>query len=306
VRLPTENEFPPVIGSWKPAEMEPVLRAVDEVELADVIAGSTGTHNETVFAGRRFLSRGWLHTAHAFGHIGLRDEDTSAPLPIRHAGDVSADTTLRGVSVTISLDRLRVADYPGRGGHHVLFTFRADHHATDGEEVCHFSLTQRVQEGEQAAVLGYPIFTGLRVGGEGISFRCYTINVKNDDDEALIACLDSSTFRRGLELGSAVHPAVGLLGEMSVGLTKALARRRNNVPVQDFHLGLGFSGVSTRAALAEGSYVAVQIPEADELAWEWDEWRFYPTTGQIAHRDDRTMLLPYNCLVLGVSRSASD
>ncbi|MFI7666598.1 hypothetical protein [Nocardia sp. NPDC049526] len=298
------NDFSPVIGSWKPASMEPVLRAIDEVELADAIAGSPSTRNETVFANRRFLSRSWLHTAHAFGHIGIRSGDVSAPLPIRHAGDVAADPTLRGAAVTISLDRLRVADYPGRGGHHVLFTFRADHHASDGEEVCHFSLAQRVREGEQAAVLGYPIFTGLRVGGEGISFRCYTVNVKNDDDEALIACLDSAMFQRGLALGSVLHPAVGLLGEMSVGLTKALAQRRNNVPVQDFHLGLGFSGVSTRAALAEGSYVAVQIPETDELAWDWGEWRFYPATGQIAHREDKTMLLPYNYIVLGVSRSA--
>jgi hypothetical protein len=300
--LPT-NDFRPVIGSWKPAEMASALRALDEVELADAIAGSGGARNETVFAGRRFLARSWLHTSHAFGHIGVRD-DTSASLPIRHAGDVTADTSLRGASVTISLDRLRVADYPGRGGHHVLFTFRADHHASDGEELCHFSLTQRIREGEQAAVLGYPIFTGLRVGAEGISFRCYTVNVKNDDDEALIACLDSVTFRRGLELGSVVHPAVGLLGEMSVGLTKALAERRKNVPVQDFHLGLGFSRVSTRAALAEGSYVAVQIPESEELAWEWDEWRYYPAIGQIAHRDDKTMLLPYNYIVLGLSRSA--
>jgi hypothetical protein len=34
------------------------------------------------------------------------------------------------------------------------------------------------------------------------------------------------------------------------------------VPVQDFYLGLDFSAIATRARLALGSYLAVQVPEA--------------------------------------------
>ena len=43
---------------------------------------------------------------------------------------------------------------------------------------------------------------GLTVGPEGLAFRCYTVNVKNDQDEALLGFLESDTFRAGLRLSN--------------------------------------------------------------------------------------------------------
>jgi hypothetical protein len=54
-------------------------------------------------------------------------------------------------------------------------------------------------------------------------------------------------------------------------VTKAIARRHRNVPVQEFYLGLDFGSTATGARLAEGSYLAVQVPEAVQTVWDWEE-----------------------------------
>jgi len=36
-------------------------------------------------------------------------------------------------------------------------------------------------------------------------------------------------------------------------------------------MGLDFSHIATRARLAEGSYLAVQIPETIQTVWNWTE-----------------------------------
>ena len=49
----------------------------------------------------------------------------------RHAGNIAADDALKQARITITLNRLRVADYPGGGTHQVLFDFYARHAADD-------------------------------------------------------------------------------------------------------------------------------------------------------------------------------
>jgi hypothetical protein len=243
----------------------------------------------------------WQHTAHTFGHIAPAAVG-NGPLPIRHAGQIAADATLKNARIIVTLDRVRVAAYPGGGMHRVLCDFYARNQAQGGAEDLHFNATYRVREGEEAGVLGFPIFVGLNVGDEGVAFRCFTVNVRNDQDQALLEFLESDVFRAGLKVGAALQPALGPLSAMAVGLTKALAGRNQNVPVQDFYLGLDFSNVPTRARLAEGSYLAVQIPGAQEGVWNWDEWAYYPASGQVLSRAEPVRPIPYNYLVFGVGR----
>lgn len=299
--------YRPVIGRLPPHEAARLLRDIGETELADAIVAQFGSGIKSATytrgVGRLGRDRLWMHTAHAFGHVPKTSRPADA-VPITHAGAVEPDTSLRGTRITISLDRLHVADYPGGGVHHVLFDFQARHQLRGHSgQICHLSLTQRVREGEQAALLGYPLFVGLQAGSEGVAFRCYTVNIMNEDDSSMLSFLDSDIFRAGLRLGATIQPAIGMLATMATGLTRAVAQRHKNVPVQDFNLGLDFSQVPTRAALAEGSYVAVQIPESRQLLWDWNEWCFYPSRGQIARRDDPSATLPYNYMVLGVSRN---
>ena len=225
-------------------------------------------------------------------------------MPIRHAGNIPSDTRLKDARIKITLDRLYVADYPGRGMHRVLFDFYAQNQVERDVEHLHFNTTYRVREGQQAAIIGFPIFLGLNVGSEGVAFKCFTVNVKNDEDEAFLGFLESDVFKSGLKLMSTAQPAIAPFSQMAVGLTKAIACRHRNVPVQDFYMGLDFSSIPTRARLAEGAYVAVQVPETSVETWDWSEWIYNLMNGQIVNRTDTSQLIPYNHLVFSVSRYA--
>jgi len=243
----------------------------------------------------------YAHTAHAFGFVSAgRAGDR---VDVVQAGTIEADDTLRGARVNVTLDELRIADYPGRGRHDILFDFAAQNQvAGDRVEHVHFNQVYRGIEGGSVGVSGYPVFVGLTVGSEGLAFRCATVNVKNEDDEALLEMLDADVFRAGLQLVSTLQPAIAPLAGMAVGLTRTLATRHRNVAVQSFSLGLDFSTRTGGARLAEGLYVAVQIPERDKLVWSWDQWTYDRRAGRIVNRQEPETLIPYNYLAFGVAR----
>jgi hypothetical protein len=293
----------PVLGALSPQEAAAKLREVGEVEAATELEAAPG--EAVTFRGAKrwwpFQDKPWQHTAHAFGYLAPAPPG-SDPLSIQHAGNIKAHARLKNARIKITLDRLRVADYPGGSTHRVLFDFYAQNQVAGIVEHLHFNATHRVREGEQAAILGYPIFVGLNVGTEGVAFKCFTVNVGNDADEAFLSFLESDVFKEGLKLASTVQPAIGLFSETALGLTKAIAARNRNVPVQDFYMGLDFSRIATRARLAEGSYLAVQIPETIETVWDWSEWVYSPASGRVVNKEDPTQLIPYNYVVFSVSR----
>lgn len=195
-----------------------------------------------------------------------------------------------------------MARYPGRGTHRILFDFYVQNEVPGAVEDVHFAMTYRAREGQAAAVIGYPIFVGLNVGVEGVAFKCYTVNVQNDDDEAFLTFLDSDVFKAGLQLASTLQPAIAPLSGLAVGLTRTIASRHKNVPVQDFYLGLDFSAMPFHARLAEGSYIVVQIPEREQATWSWDDWVYVPSRGQIVDRATQAQIVPYNFVVFNVNR----
>jgi hypothetical protein len=252
-----------------------------------------------------FQDKPWQHTAHAFGHLAPAPPG-SGLLPIRHAGNIAPDVSLRSGRIKITLSGLRVADYPGRGTHRILFDFYAENQVPGGTEPIHFNTTYRVREGEQTAVLGYPLFLGLKVGREGVSFKCFTVNVQNEEDETFLDFLESDVFRAGLKLATTAQPALAPFATMSYNLTRGIAARSRNVPVQDFFLGLDFNANPMGARLAEGSYIAVQIPESLRVVWSWDDWVYDPSHGRVVNREDAGQLIPYNYVVFNVSRYAGE
>ena len=302
-------EDTPVVGKRPPEQVAAALRAVGETGAAEAVEQAQQDGDERTrgaFAGGLadwwpFRDRAWQHTAHAIGYLAPTQPGAEL-VALQHAGNIAPDVTLRHARVRITLSALRVADYPGSGTHRVLFDFYAQNQAPSGVEHLHFTSTFRAREGERAAVVGYPIFVGLSVGADGVAFKCFTVNVKNDDDEAFLGFLESSVFKAGLTLVSTAQPALAPFSEMAYSLTKGIAQRNRNVPVQDFYLGLDFTGLGMGARLAEGSYIAVQIPEQLQTVWRWDEWAYDPQTGQLVRRADRRQLVPYNYVVFGVSR----
>ena len=300
----------PVLGALSPDQAMAKLREVGEDAAAARIEERTRERPPESFRGGLadwwpFRDRAWQHTAHALGFLAAGGTG-DAPRPIQAIGTVQADQALRGARVKIALNQLRVADYPGGGMHRVLFDFYARNQVPGGTEELHFNATYRVREGERAAVAGYPIFIGLNVGSEGVAFRCHTVNVKNDADEAFLDMLEGGVFKAGLKLVTTAQPAIAPLTDMALGLTKAVAKRNRNVSVQDFYLGLDFAGTSMGARLAQGDYIVVQLPESLRRVWRWDDWVFDPGSGLIVDHADDSKLVPYNYAVFGVSRYDGD
>jgi len=291
----------PVLGAQASAEVAAKLRELGDTSSATTIEAAA-SNGPTKFGGAKtwwpFQDRAWQHTAHAFGFLPAK----AGSSVIQPVGNLEADATLRNSRLKIALNRLRVADYPGRGMHRVLIDFYARNQVPGHAEDLHFNAAYRVREGQQAPIAGYPIFIGLNVGSEGVAFRCHTVNVKNDADEALLDFLEGDVFRSGLKLATSAQPAIAPLANLALGITKSVAKRLRNVSVQDFYLGLDFTGTTMGARLAIGDYIAVQIPESFTAIWRWEEWIYDGATGLIVSKSDASKLIPYNYVVFGVSR----
>ena len=201
--LPVIGELPPEVAAMK-------LREVGEDELAQALAEAPEAPPEA------FGVRSWL---------GLAGIGPGSTPPIRlgisrlrrarrlgcwrsACGQHRPGRGAEGCPGEADPGWVAVADYPGRGMHRVLFDFAARNQDQGGEQL-HFSTAYRVREGEEAAVLGRPIFTGLQAGAEGLFLQCLTVNVLNEEDEALLRFLEGDAFTNGLQLLTTAQPALG-------------------------------------------------------------------------------------------------
>jgi len=172
----------PVIGKLPLSEAARKLREIGEEQAASALETATNQKSETFGAKPDwwlFQDRAWQHTAHAFGYLEPAAPGDQ-PLPIKSVGNLLPDPGLRNRRLRITLNRLRVADYPGGGVHRVLFDFYAQNQVPNAVEHLHFNATYRVREGEHAGIVGYPVFVGLNVGADGVAFKCVPERQTND------------------------------------------------------------------------------------------------------------------------------
>lgn len=54
--------------------------------------------------------------------------------------------------------------------------------------------------------------------------------------------------------------------------------------------------------LVEGAYLAVQMPESPLEGWNWSDWVYNPSSGQVIKQANPDQVLPYNYLIFGISR----
>ena len=292
-----------VIGELPPSRAAAKLRQMGDSETADEISQHIATHRKEALFGWG-PPKPWQHTTHQFGYIALQDPGSTDPLPIQYAGAIAADLTLKKSRIDIKIDRLRVYNYPGVGMHNILLSFAARNQSAtvpgNAPELVSFSQTYRVQEREEAAIRGYPVFIGLNVGSQGAALECATINVSNDADESVLAALESPPFKDGLKLLDTLQPALAPFTQITLGVVKSLAARNRNVGVQKFYLGLDFTSAALGIRLAEGNYIAVQVPS--ETTLNWDDWEFHPAIGTIVSKANNTASIPYNYVVFRITR----
>lgn len=246
----------------------------------------------------RMMGRKWAYTAHVFGFIEEGEAGTE-PVPIVPAASIAADPSLIGSRIKVTLDVFRIAEYPGLGQHTVLFDFVGRDQAGDEAQDLQFASVLKVEDGDNAAISGMPIFTGLTVPDDGLSFQARTISIRTSGDEAILSALQGTAFKDGLRLLGQVQPALPQLVGLAAGVTEALLKRRRNKQVQAFDLGLDFSRVRTSIRLRRGSYVVVQVP--DPGTWDWASWRYDPNAMNVIDAEGR--IAPLNTIVFAISPS---
>lgn len=302
----------PVIGKLPPGDVSRILHEAGETDLAKTIdaqiALESTEHHEKDIAFRGvsdwwpFSDQPWQHTAHSFGYVSLSAVADQEHADIVSATQIEPDTSLVDSQIKITLSGIRAAGYPGGGRHRVLLDFYAQNQSATETEHLHFNSTFSIQEGEHAAILGFPIFTGLRISNTGVAFKCFVVNVRNESDETFLKFLEDDAFRAGLKLTGELQPNLSLFARMAYNITLGIAKRNRNIPVQEFYLGLDFDQTGITARIAEGTYIAVQIPETNQMIWDWKNWIFDKSSGRIVSRSNGKDLVPYNCIIFTVSR----
>lgn len=241
----------------------------------------------------------WRTANHVFGFIAAG----SGVETIQNAFSVDSDPALRGSLVKITLDRMRVMKYPGKGTHDILFDFYGQTQSEQEITPVSFSVGVIARDTDEVASIGKPIIIGLAVGSDGIDLKCRTINVTTKEDQTFFSILGGQVFSQGLNIVNAFQPAIKPLTALISGLVKKIGDQKANVPVQRFDIGLDFSKISTHIRVREGSYIAVQIPPSQAALWQWDEWTY--TKGRIHRKDDERKTPEYNYVVISISRLES-
>lgn len=246
------------------------------------------------------FSKPYRQTSHVYGYI---DEGAPASglLPIQPASEAQADHALVGQQIKVTLDAFQVHCYPGMGTHKVLFDFQGRDQAGAEAQDLQFATVLSARDGERAGVNGAPIFTGLTVPPDGLSFKARTILLGNTGDQAILDVLQSAVFKDGLKLMGTIQPALPQLVALAGGITQNLLSRNGNQQIQYFDLGLDFSNSRTSARLRKGSYVVVQVPGIS--TWRWSDWFFDPNVMGVVDQDGK--VAPHNVIVFAVSASGT-
>ncbi|WP_446325857.1 hypothetical protein ACRHQ6_27300 [Burkholderia pseudomallei] len=284
------------LGSRDDNAIAEYLMSIDDVEGAKrILSHAPG--------GQGFLSAGGAYKCSGFT-LGFIEPfaDDNEKLPIRAASLVHADQSLVSQRIKISLDKFFVHSYPGSGEHNILCEFAGKNQVEGEVEELRFAVRTKVRDNASASISGHPIFLGVTVGPNGISFEGRAINVANSLDETVLSALDSAAFKSGLSLIATAQPALKPFAGLAASVVKATLDRKKNVQVHTFNLGLDFGGNASSVRLRVGSYVVVQT---DDSHWDWNAWHWNRNTLSLQAKDEQGAAPQANYMVFGVTKFES-
>jgi len=230
--------------------------------------------------------------------LGFISPEASAK-KITGISTVQADRSLVGQRIKITLDKFFVAKYPGYGLHSVLCQFSGKNQVLGETEELSFAMRFDTRDNSSPAIAGAPIFMGLTVAPDGISFKGKTVNVKNSGDDMVMSILDTPTFKSGLTLLNTAQPALKPLTSLATATVSAIAKRNENAQIHTFELGLDFDGSATSARLRYVSYIVVQTDDGSNWDWSDYEWN---ANGMALHPAGKPGDSPsFNYMVFAVS-----
>lgn len=224
---------------------------------------------------------------------------TSKSCDIMAVSEVKGDMDLISTRIKISMDKFHVHSYPGLGAHNILCEFSGSNQVATVTEPLQFALRFKCNDKASASQSGVPLFLGVTVGQDGISFEGRTINVSSDLDETLLSTLDSPSFQNGLSLLSTAQPALKPFSTLAEAAVKNVLKRTKNKQVHNFNLGLDFGSGATSARLRLGSYVVIQSDDA--ASWSWSELEWSRDAMSLQYRDP-AMSIDFNYMIFGIAQ----
>ncbi|UHS61339.1 hypothetical protein HRR99_07340 [Agrobacterium vaccinii] len=284
-----------MLGKCRPNEIADYLELIGDEQAAKRF------HSDGVKAQRLsvpFINDEWGYTGAKIGFIPAAGKKVGCD--IVNAIGMEADHSLKDQALKISLDVFHVQNYPGTGKHRILCEFSGKNQTQKEAEAMRFALTVAANDKSFAAHIGHPIFVGVNVGKDGLSFEGRTVNVRSDNDDMMLDALGNATFRDGLSLLTTAQPVLKPFVKLADGVVTSVLNRNKNREVFKFALGLDFSNSRTTAKLKLGSYVVVQT---DETEWKWDDFVWDAASGAVLPRSDKTKALSLNYLVFGISKT---
>ena len=280
------------LGAQNPKVVIQYLRDIGDDEAAAKLHAKGGTGQG--------LSLSWFDQV--YGYTGvligyIPATATKAVSDIENAVTLSPDQTLKNTRVKITLERLYVHCYPGRGQHEIICELTGKNQAGGEREEMQFALTTQANDGASASINGAPIFLGVTVGHNGIAFEGRTINVGSKGDEDFLAALSGSSFRDGLSLLTTVQPALKPFVGLASSVVGAVLKRSKNKQIHSFNLGFDFAESQTSVALRHGSFAIVQTDDHD---WDWSRLAWNADSQRIVHKDTGAAIA-FNYLILKIS-----
>jgi len=239
----------------------------------------------------------WKNTGSILGFLPPPQKKPTVRMPILGASRLTGDTNIVGKRVKILLDKFYVSEYPGTGKHLILCEFTGKNQMSTETEELHFALRFNANDKTSASLNGVPIFMGVTVGNNGISFEGRSINVKSTGDETVLDTLGAPAFQNGLGLLLSAQPALKPFTSLATAVVKTIAGKSKNAQVHNFALGLDFEASGSSAKLQYGSYIVVQCD--DTAKWNWEDYEWNRDTNTIEVKG-QSQPFPYNYMVFGV------
>jgi len=277
------------LGSLSPDEIAAYLQEIGDKEEARKFLVGAGGQAFNLF------NPPYAHTGMVLGFIPPDQGATR----VQGLSTVNADRDLINKRIKVTLDKFYVAKYPGNGKHTVLFEFTGKNQVTGKAEELTFAQRFEVSDGAGASITGAPIFLGLTVAKDGISFKGRTVNVRSSVDDFLLETLNSPAFKAGLTLLSTAQPALKPLSSLATATVGAVLKRKQNKQIHNFDLGLDFDGGATSARLRYGSYVVVQTNDAG--TWDWNQYEWNPDGLALHPAGKPDEKIDFNYVVFAVS-----
>lgn len=267
-----------LLGHQHPSRIAEYLREIGDDEAADRLVARGGSGQ----------SLNWFWGDDVWGYTGLligflSPDTTGREVEVANAMSLPPDPSLRNTRVKLTLERFWVHSYPGSGKHTILCEFTGKNQIRGEAEELRYALTAEARDRSSAPVSGTPIFLGVSVGNNGISFEGSTVNVRSSVDDGVLKALGSGPFRDGLSLLTTAQPALKPFVGLAGSLVSAVASRSKNKPVYSFKLGLDFEPGNTSACLRHGSFIVLQ---GDEAHWSWSEVLWNADAQQLVRRFD--------------------